>query len=110
MRIWMLPSAFYPHIGGVEEATLQLSRELQRQGHEVLVVTNRHPPSLAATDNVEGVEVRRVRFDSPRRSVPATAKFTYSATRTLLALWKAGSPEIVHIHCASSQMLVAMSL
>jgi glycosyltransferase involved in cell wall biosynthesis len=109
VRIWILPSAFFPHRGGVEEATSQLARELRRQGHEVLVITNQHPRSLPATDTIDGIEVRRMRFDSPRRSVRATAASALSTVRTLTVLWKLGEPEILHVNCASSQLLVAMS-
>lgn len=110
MRIWLLPSAFYPHVGGVEEATFQLSRELQRQGHEVLVVTNRHPPTLSDTETIDGVTVRRVVFDSPRKALVPTARFAYRTVAALGAVWKEAPPRVVHVNCVSNQILVATML
>ena len=37
----LFPSAFYPHIGGVEELTRQLALEQTRLGMHPLIVANR---------------------------------------------------------------------
>ncbi len=59
MNILQLTPYFYPHLGGVESHVLELSKHLQKRGHEILVVTTR----LEDTEEesvVEGVPVRRV--------------------------------------------------
>jgi glycosyltransferase involved in cell wall biosynthesis len=104
MRVWLAPSAFWPARGGVEELTLQLAHSLQRLGHEVLVVTNRHPPSLAAREAVEGIAVERLAFDAPRARPRQSARFLLARPalqRQLDAI--AAVPDLVHIQCPSTQ-------
>lgn len=59
MKIVQLTPYFYPHLGGVESHVLELSKQLKKKGHEVLVVTTK----LEGTKDrslVEGVPVKRV--------------------------------------------------
>lgn len=104
MRVWLCPSAFHPHRGGVEELTLKLAQHLQRRGHEVIVVVHREPDDLPVCDVVEGVSVARPRFPSPGRSLRATAAFgagSYGLQRQLDQLGP--TPDLVHIQCPSNQ-------
>lgn len=110
MNIWLLPSAFHPHKGGVEELTLQLARELQLRGHDVLVITNRHPESLPSADVVEGINVKRLRFAAPRAALLPTARFPFAFIRTVSSLFRQSPrPDIVHVQCASAQLAVAIA-
>ena len=43
MRIMLCPSAYAPHVGGVEELTRQLAAQYCQEGHEVMVLTARWP-------------------------------------------------------------------
>jgi glycosyltransferase involved in cell wall biosynthesis len=106
MRIWLAPSAFAPHRGGVEELTLQLATTLRAAGHEVLVVTNRHPLSLAARETVEGVPVARIAFAAPAARPRAATRFLLGEPARQLALRALRPrPELIHIQCASVQTL-----
>ena len=78
MNIWLAPSAFFPHRGGVEELTLQLAKQLSVRGHGVLVVTNQHPSSLDRHETVEGVEVHRLPFTAPSSRPRDAATFLWS--------------------------------
>ena len=110
MRIWLLPSAFLPHRGGVEEATLQLGRALKERGHEVLIVTNRHPPDLAPEDVVEGLPVVRLSFAAPSMSSRSVARFALTFPRVVRSMLATPHrPEIVHVQCASSQLAFAVA-
>jgi glycosyltransferase involved in cell wall biosynthesis len=104
MNVWLAPSAFFPHRGGVEELTFQLSKELGARGHQVLVVTNRHPHSLQAEETIEEVEVRRVLFSAPSARPAAAATFLWgqrSLQRSLDGFMP--RPDVVHIQCPSVQ-------
>ena len=104
MKIWLAPSAFFPHRGGVEELTGQLARELGGRGHDVLVLTNRHPRSLEPASVVEDTRVRRIPFTAPNSRPRAAAAYVLGQPglqRTLDALLP--RPEVVHIQCPSSQ-------
>jgi glycogen(starch) synthase len=105
MRIWLAPSAFFPHRGGVEEATLQLASEMLSRGHDVLVVVNRHPDELAARDHVEGIDVARVRFSAPRMHPVAALRFAASLATQVREVRALGArPDIVHVQCPSVQL------
>ena len=45
-RVWLAPSAFFPHRGGVEELTLKMALELARRDIDVTVVTHRWPKPI----------------------------------------------------------------
>jgi glycosyltransferase involved in cell wall biosynthesis len=109
MRIWLAPSAFFPHRGGVEELTLKLAQHLQARGHDVLVVTNRHPLDLPAVDTVEHVAVRRLAFPAPGRHPARWAGYrrTSGTTRAQLE-WLRPTPDVVHVVCASTQLPTIM--
>jgi glycogen(starch) synthase len=104
MRVWLAPSAFWPHRGGVEELTLQLARGLRERRHEVLVVTSRHPPSLEDRATVEGVEVRRLAFSAPRARPLDALRFIRAQAPLQHQLDALGPvPDVVHIQCPSTQ-------
>ncbi|HEY7347999.1 MAG TPA: murein biosynthesis integral membrane protein MurJ [Ktedonobacterales bacterium] len=51
---------FFPFVGGAEVRALREARALQARGHRVHVLTLRLKRSLAATEEIEGVPVRRI--------------------------------------------------
>ena len=62
MRVLLAPSAYYPHVGGIEELTRQLALALQTRGHETAVLTNRWPNGVVESELLGGVEVTRLPF------------------------------------------------
>ncbi|MFW5898486.1 MAG: glycosyltransferase family 4 protein [Candidatus Saliniplasma sp.] len=69
MKIVQLSPYFYPHLGGVESHVLELSKHLQKRGHEILVITTQ----LEGTESrsvVEGVTVKRIEPISIMFSTP----------------------------------------
>ena len=74
----LLPSAFFPHLGGVEELTRQLAHEQVRRGARPLIITNRWPIHLPAVSEVEGLPVRREPFLTPERQLKPLARFAIS--------------------------------
>lgn len=103
-----MPSAFWPHRGGVEELTLKLGQYLLSRGHAVRVLTNRWPLDLPATEVVEGIEVERYHWSFPSRR-PASRiehwRRAPSGVRRVVAL--AESSDLVHVQCPSSQLYFA---
>lgn len=105
MRVWLAPSAYSPHLGGVEELTAKLAQQLRRRGHEVLVVTNRHPQQLPAAEQIDGVPVRRLPYRTPGRRPDRALQYRLSHTRVLRALHAIGRPpDVIHVICASNQI------
>jgi glycogen(starch) synthase len=101
----LFPSAFHPHVGGVEELTRQLGLEQIRLGMRPLVVTNQWPRDLPQSDVVDGLPLRRLPFRVPGPHVRqlvgwvTRAATTHGDTRRLLKEWRA---DLVHVQCVSS--------
>jgi len=113
VNILLCPSAYAPHIGGVEELTHRLAVEYGRQGHTVLVLTARWPLSLSARDVVKGVKVRRVDYVMPSQRPGDLLRFGLLFPSRLLAVSKTireFRPDIVHIQCVSGQGLYLLLL
>ena len=65
MQILLVSSRYLPHRGGLETVVHNLSQELQNQGHEVHIVTNRYPRTLPAHERINGISVIRLHFLLP---------------------------------------------
>ena len=103
MRVALLPSAFAPHIGGVEVLTDGLARSLERTGHEVEVWTSRSPnDALPDIQLVDGLRVRRFVFDAPRAAPRAALEWPARAGSSLARMRKAVrafQPDLLHVQC-----------
>jgi glycogen(starch) synthase len=91
LRILLVPSAYYPHIGGIEELTRQLALALKKRGHDAAVLTNRWPPGTRHSEVLDGVDVIRLRFPLPAKRFSAILHFLATSPATAIAL-------IRHIH------------
>ena len=65
MNIAIFASAFYPHVGGVEELVRQLARAYCAKGHTCIVVTNQWPPTLPSHEEYAGTPVYRFAMRIP---------------------------------------------
>ena len=111
MNIALFASAFYPSLGGVEELCRQLALELMRQGHGVIVLTNRWPRDLPATETLDGIPVYRLPFRLPEGSAKAAINYhlTHSRIeREMQAILRAHKINVLNIHCVSSNAHYAM--
>jgi glycogen synthase len=106
VKIVLAPSAYYPNIGGIEELTRQLARELTSRGHSVSVVTNRWPDELYADEWLDGVQVKRLMFPLPRAEMRGAAAFLATgpiAATHLVRSIRACRPDVVHVIGAGPQ-------
>ncbi|MBW3643865.1 MAG: glycosyltransferase family 4 protein [Actinobacteria bacterium] len=113
MKVALLPSAYAPAVGGVEELTRRLAARLVDRGDEVEVWTFRHPPSLAPVETVDGVVVRRFAFPLPAAAPRDVLRFPPAGFRALGALSEAARsfrPDVVHVQCFSAQGIYATAL
>lgn len=106
MRVLLAPSAYYPHVGGIEEVTRQLALALRARDHEVAVLTNRWPEGVKRAETLDGIDVDRLRFPLPAKRPAAAARFVASAPTAVLILlrhlrrWR---PDVVHVIGAGPQ-------
>lgn len=99
----LVPSAYYPHAGGIEETTRRLALELLSRGHDATVVTNRWPAGTPRGELIGGVRVRRLSFELPARTPRAALRFAGRAPVAAAGLLRAAAafrPHVVHVHGA----------
>lgn len=105
MNIAIFASAFYPHVGGVEELVRQLTREYAARGLECIVVTNRWPRDLPEYELFEGIPVYRLPLRVPEgsRTAPMTFAVTRSAVhRAVVRVLRRHAIELIHVQCVSA--------
>src|SRR4051812_39284966 len=113
MRIALMPSAYAPAVGGVEQLTHHLAGRLLSEGHAVEVWVNRHPHDLPQREHVEGIEVRRFALAMPRADLRDAPRFATRAGRAIRDLRQAVSefqPDVVHVQCFSVNGAYASAL
>jgi glycosyltransferase involved in cell wall biosynthesis len=110
MKIALLPSAYAPAVGGVEELTARLAGRLVGGGDEVEVWTIRHPPTLLREEAIAGIPVRRFSLPLPRlglRSLVSSPRYLRAASQPLLTAARAFQPDVVHVQCFSANGVYA---
>lgn len=106
LRVLLAPSAYYPHVGGIEELTRQLTLALRARGHEVAVLTNRWPGGIARSETLDGIHVTRLSFPLPAKHPASVARFLITsvpAARELLRYVRSWRPDVVHVVGAGPQ-------
>ena len=109
----LFPSAFFPHLGGVEELTRQLAHEHVRRGARPLVVTNRWPQDLVSHDTVEGLPVRREPFLTPERRLRPFVRFALDGRRAPGVLCRdltTHGAQLIHVQCVSTNGYAARKI
>jgi len=112
MNIAIFPSAFYPSLGGVEELVRQLAHQLKRDGHRVMIATNRWPKSIPQRENIDGLDVNRYVCRVPERTwrqMGGALLFGPGTLRSVCADLRSFDAQIVHIQCVSSSAYYAVN-
>ena len=100
LRVLLVPSAYYPHVGGIEELTRQLALALSARGHNIAVLTNQWPAGVPRSEVLDGIEVTRLAFPLPAMQPFAAVRFLATSPAAALALlrhirrWR---PDVVHV-------------
>lgn len=111
MNIAIFASAFYPHVGGVEELCRQLAHAYIAQGHGCIVLTNRWPRDLPSRETYEGIDVFRLPFRIPEGSLKAQISYRLTHRRIiseLIAVLRERRIDIMHVQCVSSNGYYAL--
>lgn len=119
MRILLLSNSYRPVIGGLQTVAHSLSKELRHRGHDLRVVTNRHPRNLPNWELFDQVPVHRWFFLTPsgdylRRGRPdlflASFYFYPSVLLRLQRLMRTFRPDVINVHFPDSQVPFIMWL
>lgn len=100
-RVALVASSFAPYIGGVEQHTAEVARELYGRGHAVEIWTVDRGEHLGVVER-DGLTVRYLPTPLPSGSVAGVARYARTAPSAWRA-WRAAhrhfAPDILHIQC-----------
>ena len=117
LRIGLVSDCYVPRLGGIEMQVHDLAQQLQRAGHEVVVITPTPGPTIVDGVRVQRIDVPLLPFDIPftRKAFRAVglllrservdvahfqggiaSPMTYIAAR---AAQRAGVPSVITLHC-----------
>ncbi|HEY6231364.1 MAG TPA: glycosyltransferase family 4 protein [Pyrinomonadaceae bacterium] len=112
MRVLLLPASYSPVVGGLQTVVHGLARALDQKGHQVCVATNKFPRRLQRREQIDGINVRRLHFLSPRHNdikrgrldLFLASLYCSPATRFELArIVRTFSPDVVNVHYPDAQ-------
>lgn len=89
MKILQTPSRFYPFIGGVENYSYYLSRELAKLKHDVTVICA-NEPNTKKEEMIEGIKVKRLSYIGKIANTNITPKLPFELLKEKF--------DIVHTH------------
>lgn len=102
-RVALMPSSFWPAVGGVEEAVRNLAKGLTEAGDEVEVWAPLGTGSPAARHETwQGLALRRFPMPLPPAQLAATARAVLPALQGLSGLARAVRafrPDVINVHC-----------
>ena len=111
MNIAIFASAFYPHVGGVEELVRQLAHAYKAKGVHAIVLTNRWPRSLPTYEEYEGIPVYRLAMRVPEGNFKARLNYqlTHKMLRKeMLRILQQHQIDVLHVQCVSSNGYYAL--
>lgn len=111
MNVALFASAFYPHVGGVEELVRQLAHAYRDRGVSAIVLTNRWPRSLPFFEEYQGIPVYRLALRVPEGSLKARVNYhlTHRAIfQNLLGILRKHDIDLLHVQCVSSNGYYAL--
>ena len=113
-RVVLLPSAYLPALGGVEELTRHLALALVAAGDNVEVWTGHASDTgPAEVETRDGIVVRRFPLPLPAATTGAVTRFALGAPRTFRMLRRAVDefrPDVLHVQCFGPNGVYAMAL
>ena len=114
LRVALMPSAYTPSIGGVEEATRKLASYLHSSGVAVEVWSTKRPgDGLPDEEEVDGIPLHRFVMPLPAANLSSLMSFlravtpAYSALRSHVARF---APDLLHVQCFSTNGAYATAL
>jgi glycosyltransferase involved in cell wall biosynthesis/SAM-dependent methyltransferase len=112
MRILLMPASYPPVPGGLQTVVQTLARALNERGHDVRVITNKYPRTLASREVLDDVAVVRWLFLVPRLQqlvdlrfdlfIAGLFYFPFTLVRLIFKL-RRERPDAVNVHFVGGQ-------
>lgn len=96
MKVLFWTGGFWPRIGGIETQAIQFVEELQKRGHEILVLAQKDRPSWSDEENYRGITIKRFDFYAINRD--PDVNFFIFANNYLKALVDDFKPDIINLN------------
>lgn len=95
MKIAIFSESFFPRVNGVANSVLRVSRFLQANDHEVLIVAPGFPANVNSDIDINRLNVKRIRYIS----LPKVADFEVGASSVakLENILRDFNPDVVHL-------------
>ncbi len=102
MNVLLFCDKYLPNVGGVENFIQQLSKNLIKEGHKVVIVASQNPISLPEHEIIDGIDIYRFNFALPLSLVelPWTLMDIH-------AVINKHNPYVINLHFVSSNGLFA---
>ena len=113
LRPALMPSSYWPHVGGVEQVVEHLASALREAGDLPFVVTNRWPKSMPASETHAHVPIQRRVFRVPEPTARQFIGWALTAASTQRALAKNARQlgcDLVNVHCVSGNGRYGLAL
>jgi glycogen(starch) synthase len=107
MNVLLIVSSYAPNTGGLQTVTRQLASALRERGHQLKVLANCYPRTLAASEVLDGVQVVRWHFLLPRLQQLLSLRFDLFLAgflylpltlMRLVFLLRGERPDVVNLH------------
>ena len=99
MRIVILQDDFPPrHIGGGGAVAFASAKELQKRGHEVVVITTERSAAFSGTREYEGLTVHTIQSDYNFRFQAYVSLWNPATVRHVRKILSDLKPDVVHAH------------
>jgi glycogen synthase len=111
LRLAIIASSFYPHLGGVEELVAQLASRFNKRRYPTIVITNRWPRDLPESELIGGVRVFRFPFRTPAPGLKAWVSYlctTRAVTRKMERLLATEKVNLLQVQCVGPNGLYAL--
>jgi glycogen(starch) synthase len=96
MKILFISELFWPYLGGAERLGARLAADLQRQGHELLVITSHDQLSLPDEESYCGIPIHRFAFRPALKSGNPGA--VLALRKQLKSLIDGFAPDLIHLY------------
>lgn len=111
MKTAILPSAYYPSLGGVEELVRQLAHQLRQRGRTPIIIANRWPRSLPAHEQIEEIPVYRAPLRVPCGTLRARLNYRLTNAmirRRVIRILRHHAVDLIHVQCVSGATAYAL--
>ena len=94
MKIMMVTPYFFPKSGGLENYALNIAKNLQKNGHEIIIVTTNHTDKIYVDEFINDLRVIRLPVNFKFSNTP----IGFGWSKALSKLMRDEKPDVINAH------------